>query len=86
MNTLLLRKIKINENPGPIPEVKKSALISDYENIAYSEESEQSEVYANKCGLLQIHLMEGKSEGQCYLRKIWVLLLSFKLGNNIPST
>ena len=29
---------------GPIPEVKKSALINDYENIAYSEESVQSEV------------------------------------------
>ena len=42
---------------GPIAEVKKFALINDYENIiAYSEESEQSEVYANKCGLFQIHL------------------------------
>ena len=29
---------------GPIPGVKKSALINDYENIAYSGESEQSEV------------------------------------------
>ena len=30
---------------GPIPEVKKYALINDYENIiAYSEESEKSEV------------------------------------------
>ena len=36
---------------------KKSALINDYENIiAYSEESKQNEVYANKCGLFQIHL------------------------------
>ena len=42
---------------GPIAEVKKSALINNYENIiAYSEESEQSEVYANKCGLFGIHL------------------------------
>ena len=30
---------------GPIPEVKKYALIDDYENIiSYSEESEQSKV------------------------------------------
>ena len=30
---------------GPVPEVKKSALINNYENIiAYSEEYEQSEV------------------------------------------
>ena len=29
---------------GPIPGVNKSALINDYENIACSEESEQSEV------------------------------------------
>ena len=42
---------------GPIPEVKKYALINDYENIiAYSEESEQSEVWANKCGFFKIHL------------------------------
>ena len=41
----------------PIAEVKRSPLINDYENIiAYSEESKQSEVYANKCGLFQIHL------------------------------
>ena len=30
--------------PGPIPGVKKSALINYYENIACSEESEQSQV------------------------------------------
>ena len=42
---------------GLIPEVKKSALINYYENIiAYSEESEQTEMQANKCGLFQIHL------------------------------
>ena len=75
----------------PIPEVKKSALINDYENIiAYSEEAVQSEVWANKCGLFQIHLGWGGgggwTEGQCHLRKIWLLLLSFKLGNSIPST
>ena len=29
---------------GPVPEVKKSTLINNYENIAYSEEYEQSEV------------------------------------------
>ena len=32
-------------------------MINDFENvIAYSQEFEQSEVYANKCGLLQMHL------------------------------
>ena len=32
-------------------------MYNDYENIiAYSEESKQSEIYANKCGLFQIHL------------------------------
>ena len=37
-------------------EVKKFALINNYENIiAYSEESQRSEMYANKCGLFQIH-------------------------------
>ena len=46
--------IRISE---PITEVKKSALINDCENIiAYSEEFQQSEVYANKCDLFQIHL------------------------------
>ena len=36
------RFIRISE---PFPEVKKSALINEYENnIAYSEESEQSQV------------------------------------------
>ena len=33
---------------GPIAELKKSALINNYENImADSEESQQNEVYAN---------------------------------------
>ena len=40
---------------GPILKVKKSALINE-NIIAYSEESEQSEVQANKCGLSQVHL------------------------------
>ena len=41
----------------PIAVVKIFALINDYENIiAYSEESNQSEVYTNKFGLFQIHL------------------------------
>ena len=68
---------------GPILEVKKSPLINDYENIiAYSEESEQSNMY--KFGFFQIHL-EG-SEGQYHLGKIWLFLLSFKLGSSIPKT
>ena len=41
---------------GPIPKVK-TALINDYENIvAYSEQSQQSEVQVNRCGLLLIYL------------------------------
>ena len=28
----------------------------------------------------------GGSEGQCHLRKIWLFLPSFRLGNSIPST
>ena len=45
------------EMSGPFAEVRKSALINDYENIiAYSEESEQSKLQANKCSLCQIHL------------------------------
>ena len=47
---MFLLKIKIKQNPGclnkdSIPEVKKYVLNNDYENIiAYSEESEQSEI------------------------------------------
>ena len=49
----------------PILEVNKSALINDYENnISYSEESEQTEVWVHKCGLLQIQLFSK-------LRTIW---------------
>ena len=36
---------------GPIPGVKKSTVINDYENIAYSDESEQGKVQVNKCNL-----------------------------------
>ena len=36
----------------PIPAVKKSTVINDYENIAYSDESEQGKVQVNKCDLL----------------------------------
>ena len=37
-------------------EIKKSALINNWENIAYWEESEQSEALADKFGLPQIQL------------------------------
>ena len=33
----------------PIPEIKKSLLVNDWENIAYYEDPEESEVLANKC-------------------------------------
>ena len=69
---------------GPIPKVK-TALINDYKNIvAYSEQSEQSEVQVNSCGLFLIYLRG--SEGWCHPKKTWLFLLSFKLGNNITST
>ena len=46
----------------PIPHVKKSALINDWENIfTYWVQSQQSEVWVNKCGLFQIQLGEGGS-------------------------
>ena len=45
---------------GSITEVKKFALINDYDNnIAYLEKSQQTDVYANKFGLFQIHLGGG---------------------------
>ena len=74
---------------GFIPEVKKkkkkkkSALINYLENIAYWEESEQSEALTNKFVLLQIQL--GGSRGSRKPRKILQLLPSFKLGNSISS-
>ena len=40
---------------GPFSKVK-TTLINDYENIvAYSEQTEQSEVWVNRCGLLLIY-------------------------------
>ena len=73
---------------GFIPEVKKkkkkkSALINYLENIAYWEESEQSEALTNKFVLLQIQL--GGSRGSRKPRKLLQLLPSFKLGNSISS-
>ena len=41
---------------GSIPEVKKSALTNDWENIAYWEETEQREVLENKFSLSQIQV------------------------------
>ena len=47
--------IKISE---PIPEVRKTALISDWLNtMAYWEESEQGKVLVNKFGLFSAQLM-----------------------------
>ena len=69
----------------PIPKVRKCTLISDYENIdAYSEQSKQSEIWTNKCGLF-LNLF-GVSECRYHLMKIWLLLLSFKFGNSVLST
>ena len=46
-----------NKISGPIPEVKKSELINDWEHIsAYWDESKQSEALANKLGLFQKQL------------------------------
>ena len=41
---------------GPIMEVKKSAVINDWENISYWEEREQSKALENKFCLFQIQL------------------------------
>ena len=69
----------------PIPKARKCALINDYENtVAYSEQSEQSEMWMNKCGLF-LNLFGG-SECRYHLMKIWLVLLSFKFGNGILST
>ena len=70
-----------------ISEVKKSALINDYENVvAYSEQSKQSEKQANKCGLFQILFTNIRaSGGHCHSRKIWLFFLSFKLRKSIPA-
>ena len=43
---------------GPIPEVRKTALINDWLNtMAYWEESEQGKVLVNKFGLFPAQLM-----------------------------
>ena len=42
--------------PGPIVEVKKSAVINDWENISYWEEPEQSQALENNFYLFQIQL------------------------------
>ena len=39
---------------GPITEVKKSALINDWENIAYWDKSQQSKALAKNLGLFQM--------------------------------
>ena len=41
---------------GPIVEVKKSAVINDWENISYWEEPEQSQALENNFYLFQIQL------------------------------
>ena len=54
--------------PGLIPEVKKSALISDYENIiACLEEYKQGE---NSWTSVVVPNTFADSVGQCHLRKI----------------
>ena len=77
------RFIKIS---GPIPGVKKSALINDYENIAYSEECEQSEVQVNKCDLFQKHLVGLRPSATIrkfgYFHSHWSLELVLKLTQN----
>ena len=42
--------------PGPIVEVKKSAVINDWENISYWEEPEQSMALESNFCLFQIQL------------------------------
>ena len=64
---------------------KKSALINDWEKIiVYWEKSEESEVWVNKCGLLQIKL--GVPGRQWNPGKTQQALFPFNLGNGIFST
>ena len=41
---------------GPVTEVKKSAVINDWENISYWQEPEESKALENKFCLFQIQL------------------------------
>ena len=68
---------------GPIMEVKKSAVINDWENISYWEEREQSKALENKFCLFQIQL---RVLGELQPRKILYILSPFKPGNSICST
>ena len=52
---------------GPIMEVKKSAVINDWENISYWEEPEQSKALENKFCLFQI---QWRVLGELQSRKI----------------
>ena len=74
------KKKKKIKTLGPNTEVKRFAFINDWENIITNwEESEQSEVLANKLGLFQMQLGVW---GRCNPRKILQFLPSFKMTQN----
>ena len=70
---------------GPIPEVKHSALINNFENII---------AYREKCWVKWgvdkkvwfVPNTYGGSMNWCHHRKVLLFLLSFNLINSIPST
>ena len=63
----------------PIPEVKKSELTKDSENIfAYWKISEQSEAFSNKLGLFQIQL-GGLGESTATANKICYIINNISL-------
>ena len=72
------------------PRCKKSALINDYVILCYYIlllliQQSPSKARCRQTSPFLPNTSEG-SEGQCHLNKIWLFLLSFKLGNKIPST
>ena len=76
-----IRNIMWSSNKRKSKVKKKSTLINDWGNIAYYEESEQSEELGNNFGLSQIQL---RSLGSRNARKILLFFLS--LGNSISGT
>ena len=75
----------LHQNIRACPRKKKSALINDWEKIiVYWEKSEESEVWVNKCGLLQIKF--GGPGRQWNPGKTQQALFPFNLGNGIFST
>ena len=70
---------------GPIPVVRSSALINDYENIIAYWGKIRAKWDVDK-QMWFVPNIFGGSEGRCHTRKNLLFLLSFKLRSSIPST